>query len=171
MLTARENDLHRLVYPTVKLHRMAFTPGVSELDKKLNALFGEICLVDSADFLQNGEDIDTAFSILQDIQPLDRSNISTLEELVLQKKAIAWGRLHHFQGRFLEARRVLEAIYNSGPCPKVWFLSAHQTVIWFHTWLRFSASWVSRFKRRRCCRRSSTPFRVQPWVSKIGFYD
>lgn len=86
-------------------------------NKRLNAVCGQLSLVRSSMSLQD-EDINTAFSLLQDIQPVDRSDISTLEELILQKKAILWGQIRRCQGRFEEARQILEAIYEARHFPR-----------------------------------------------------
>ncbi|KAH8693287.1 hypothetical protein BGW36DRAFT_362808 [Talaromyces proteolyticus] len=88
-------------------------------NNQLNALSGEIFLILSAEYLQNKGDLDMAFQLLQNVQPMNRNHISTLEELVLQKKAIVLGRIRRFEGNFEEARQVLEAVYyNSALFPE-----------------------------------------------------
>ncbi|KAL1964281.1 hypothetical protein VTN77DRAFT_7101 [Rasamsonia byssochlamydoides] len=116
MLKARQSDLRRLFH--AEWDGISYKTEQDKLDKRLNALVGEVCLSTAADYLQNDEDLDKALLTLQEIQPVDRDNISTLEELALQKKAIAWGRIRRYQGRFHEARQVLEAVYNSGSLPE-----------------------------------------------------
>lgn len=115
MVLARKTDVCRLQGSLCDDNPLS---GFSTDNKKLNALSGEVLLILSADWLQNKENLDMAGLILQKIQPVDPTQISTLEELVLQKKAFAWGRLCRFQGRFEESRQVLEALYNARHFPE-----------------------------------------------------
>lgn len=114
MILTRKYSLFRsegLPLPDI-IHHTSFSPD----HKRLNAVCGQLSLVRSSMAQQDG-DIDTAFSLLQGIQPVDRDNISTLEELILQKKAILWGQIRRCQGRFEEARQILEAIYDARHFP------------------------------------------------------
>lgn len=92
--------------------------GFSAASKKLNALSGQVFLARSNMHLRTEQDIDAAFSQLQTIRPIDNDHISTMEELILQQKAISWGRLLRFQGRFKEACSLLEAVYDARQYPE-----------------------------------------------------
>jgi tetratricopeptide (TPR) repeat protein len=92
--------------------------GFSLVSEQLNALCGQLCLTRSNMHLQNEEDIDAAFALLQKIHPINQNNISTMEELVLQQKALSLGRLLRFQGRFEDARSLLEAVYDARKYPE-----------------------------------------------------
>lgn len=92
--------------------------GFSLASNKLNALSGQVFLALSNPHLRNEKDIDAAFKLLQQIRPINPNHISTMEELVLQHNALTWGRLLRFQGRFEDARSLLEAVYDARQYPE-----------------------------------------------------
>ncbi|EEA27671.1 hypothetical protein TMatcc_004032 [Talaromyces marneffei ATCC 18224] len=92
--------------------------GFTAAGKKLNALSGQVFLSRSNMYMRNEEDIEVAFSLLRKIRPIDQEHISTLEELILQQKALCWGRLLRFQGQFEDARSLLEAVYDARQYPE-----------------------------------------------------
>ncbi|KUL90614.1 hypothetical protein ZTR_00312 [Talaromyces verruculosus] len=92
--------------------------GFSHASNRLNALSGQVFLARSNLHLRNGKDIDSAFALLQQIHPIDPNHISTMEELILQQKSLAWGRLLRFKGRFEDARSLLEAVYDARHYPE-----------------------------------------------------
>lgn len=92
--------------------------GFSHASNKLNALCGQVFLARSDLHLRTVKDIDAAFTLLQQIRPINPNHISTMEELILQQKALTWGRLLRFQGRFEEARSLLEALYDARQYPE-----------------------------------------------------
>lgn len=92
--------------------------GFSHASKKLNALSGQVFLARCNQYLRNEKDIDAAFKLLFQIRPIDLNHISTMEELVLQYKALAWGRLLRFKGHFEDARELLEAVYEAHNYPE-----------------------------------------------------
>ncbi|OKL59259.1 hypothetical protein UA08_05508 [Talaromyces atroroseus] len=118
MILTRKTDLF---YPdSMTLPEIDYQfPNPHIKSKKLYALCGELLLARSTlQLQQSNENINTAFSLLHRVQPVDRNHISTLEELILQKKAICWGRIRRFQGRFEVARQVLEDLYNARQYPE-----------------------------------------------------
>lgn len=92
--------------------------GFSHASNKLNALSGQVFLARSNLHLQDEKDIDAAFALLQQIRPIDPNHISTMEELILQQKALTLGRLLRFQGRFEDALSLLEAVYDARHYPE-----------------------------------------------------
>ncbi|EED23977.1 conserved hypothetical protein [Talaromyces stipitatus ATCC 10500] len=115
MILSRKTYLDRSTVAPEEFDRCS---GFSMESGKLNALCGKVFLTRSNMYLRNSADIDMAFSFLQEIRPIDWDNISILEELILQERAIAWGRLLRFQGQFQEARSLLEAVYNARQYPE-----------------------------------------------------
>ncbi|RAO64289.1 uncharacterized protein BHQ10_000301 [Talaromyces amestolkiae] len=92
--------------------------GFSHASNKLNALSGQVFLARCNQHLRNEKGIAAAFELLLQIRPINLNHISTMEELVLQHKALAWGRLLRFQGHFEDACELLEAVYDARAYPE-----------------------------------------------------
>ncbi|KAL9005958.1 MAG: hypothetical protein Q9188_001287 [Gyalolechia gomerana] len=84
------------------------------IDQRSNGYYGESVLF-NAEVLLGREEFEAAIEELDGYTAWDCQNISTLEQIVICEMSFLRGKIHHFSGKFKEARIHLEQVVHAQP--------------------------------------------------------
>lgn len=110
------SEMERLEFPRV--------------DQRSNGYYGEFVLF-NADIFFERQQLQAALHELDGYTPWQPGNVSTLEQIQICEMGVLRGKIHHFSGHFIEARRYLERALHARR-PEVAIMSkamAHLTAV------------------------------------------